>query len=123
MPTAPLPTARLNLPWSVGVHELLCQALRERRPLRAQYGGTPVVLWPYALGRRAGLLYVRGLMVGGPFRDEHWIFIRDLRQARLAEPGGWVAPGTNPIPALDFFDRVEAACEEYLAWLHRRREN
>jgi hypothetical protein len=101
------------------VRALVRLAVRLRRPLRARYDGMPVVVWPYALGWRGPMLYVRALIVGGGGGDERSIFIHDLRLPRLAERGGWVAPGTDPILALSFFSRLERVCDEYAPWVSR----
>lgn len=99
------------------VRTIVRLALRLRRPFRARYDGMPVVVWPYALGWRGPMLYLRALVVGGGGGDERSIFIHDLRMPRMAERGGWVAPGTDPVLALSFFNRLERVCEEYAPWV------
>jgi hypothetical protein len=99
------------------IRTLVRLALRLRRPLRARYDGVPVVVWPYALGWRGPMLYVRALIVGGGTGDERAVFVHDLRLPRLAERGSWVAPGTDPLLALSFFSRLERVCDEYAPWV------
>jgi hypothetical protein len=75
-----------------------------------------VLLWPYALGWYKQALYVRAFIVGGGFRDEHWVPLDELDALRPAGSGTeWIPPWADPAIALTFFDRLDCACEDYTA--------
>jgi len=105
----------LDLMWA-----LVRRSVQERRPLGAHYGRSPVLLWPYVLGWSRHKLYVRALIVGGGFRDEHWVPLDDLRAPRPAPVDtAWIPPWAEPSVALVFFDRVDCTCEDYAYALAR----
>jgi hypothetical protein len=96
------------------IRALVRQGVRRRRALGAKYRRHNVLLWPYALGWYSQKLYIRAFIVGGGFRDEHWVPLDELEALRMAGTAiDWIPPLAGPAIALTFFDRLDCACEDY----------